>query len=310
MLFPKKKYKWRDRKLRDILSVKQDQSEHFEQFFDLVTKMLQYDPSQRISPQQALNHPFIAFGPASRRTPTSSPSTPGMSATWSGASQRHSLSYSQPPPTQRPSHSQIGADMQSLSSSSGGSISSSFGGSGGSSVARNLFSSFSSCPPVVNKSSGTSSASDNDNLPTSSTSTYPFCSFMFNGNPHPFQHLLQQEQIRFNATVQQPDQINFSSSIDPSFVPARENQSFCTNMSSLSVHCAATAKYLFEPSSFESDQQQSSLPQQHQDSQPAHQFSLFSTSSLLGSGGIVSQPTTHTNINTSHNNTAWNFSNT
>jgi serine/threonine protein kinase len=36
---------------------------HLENFLDLVQRMLVYDPDQRITPTDALNHPFILNGP-------------------------------------------------------------------------------------------------------------------------------------------------------------------------------------------------------------------------------------------------------
>jgi serine/threonine protein kinase len=51
--------------LRKIITAKPEanQPQHVEFFLDLVTRMLKWDPTERISPLEALNHPFVRNGP-------------------------------------------------------------------------------------------------------------------------------------------------------------------------------------------------------------------------------------------------------
>jgi len=91
-LHPKKKYKWRRQGLWPLLVAAKghEQAHHLAAFFDLVARMLTYDPHQRITPHQALEHAFILHGPAARQPgSTGAGITPSLSL---GASAAMSLS--------------------------------------------------------------------------------------------------------------------------------------------------------------------------------------------------------------------------
>lgn len=64
-LFLKEDYPFKARNLRELVFFKNhlEEPKHLENFLDLVTRMLVYDPNARISPAEALTHPFILYGP-------------------------------------------------------------------------------------------------------------------------------------------------------------------------------------------------------------------------------------------------------
>jgi serine/threonine protein kinase len=68
-------YVLKERSLRQIIMSKSGTEEktHLENFLDLVQRMLVYDPAQRITPTDALQHPFILYGPARITKTTTSP---------------------------------------------------------------------------------------------------------------------------------------------------------------------------------------------------------------------------------------------
>jgi len=69
-LMHKKKYKSKPRRLEDIIYAKKsDNPEHLDFFLDLVKRMLTYDPEKRIKPYEALQHPFILYGPNNKTQP-------------------------------------------------------------------------------------------------------------------------------------------------------------------------------------------------------------------------------------------------
>jgi len=68
---PRQEYQWTPWKKHQVplwerINVKHEQPTDLELFFDLVSQMLIYDPEKRITPEEALNHPFIVRGPAAR----------------------------------------------------------------------------------------------------------------------------------------------------------------------------------------------------------------------------------------------------
>lgn len=75
-LHPKKRYRWRGMHLEHLIAQgsKGDDAEFLPDFVDLIARMLAYDPAQRLTPMQALQHAFIVAGPATRRPGAPPPS--------------------------------------------------------------------------------------------------------------------------------------------------------------------------------------------------------------------------------------------
>jgi len=70
----RRKYKPKPRKLEDIvINAKPENPEHLTLFLDLVRRMLSYDPEKRIRPFEALQHPFILYGPNVKQTKPENP---------------------------------------------------------------------------------------------------------------------------------------------------------------------------------------------------------------------------------------------
>ncbi|VVC94474.1 unnamed protein product [Leptidea sinapis] len=75
---------------KPLLRYLQSNSEEYRQLFDLITRMLDYDPSQRITLREALKHPFFNKLPAHQRLGSDRSRCNGES---SGSRERsHSLS--------------------------------------------------------------------------------------------------------------------------------------------------------------------------------------------------------------------------
>lgn len=47
-----------------MLSFRQENTKHLQMFYDLLLRLLEYDPRKRLTPKLALAHPFIENGPA------------------------------------------------------------------------------------------------------------------------------------------------------------------------------------------------------------------------------------------------------
>jgi len=73
-MFGVKDYSFKARNLRELIFFKnhREDPKHLENFLDLVSRMLVYDPNVRISPAEALNHPFVLYGPGIKQ-PTTNP---------------------------------------------------------------------------------------------------------------------------------------------------------------------------------------------------------------------------------------------
>jgi len=79
---PRREYSWNNWPkgvvpLWDRINSKNEQPSDLCGFYDLISQMLIYEPTKRITPEEALNHPFILNGPASRnRTATTKQEVP------------------------------------------------------------------------------------------------------------------------------------------------------------------------------------------------------------------------------------------